>query len=98
MSNRSVKIDREIREPAVRRLEGDWGDYDPSLNVSWVVVRKHPETKDRLEGKGKIEAAPRIKARRDSRNAFAPIKPLLKNYRHFPIQEASLNEIIVIDF
>jgi hypothetical protein len=29
--NRSIKIDREIREPAVQRLEGDWGDYDPSL-------------------------------------------------------------------
>ncbi|MFZ0504392.1 MAG: DUF6036 family nucleotidyltransferase [Chthoniobacterales bacterium] len=29
--NRSIKIDREIREPAVQRLEGDWDDYDPSL-------------------------------------------------------------------
>ncbi len=57
------------------------------LSVSWAVVRKHPKTKERMEGKGKIEAAPRIKIRRDSRDAFAPIKPLLNTYRRFPIKE-----------
>jgi hypothetical protein len=51
--NRPIDIDREIREPAVQRLQSDWGDYDPSLVAELARCAQPPKGKGASrEGEG----------------------------------------------
>jgi hypothetical protein len=40
--NRSIDIDREIREPALEQLQANWVDYDPSLKEELARCAKSP--------------------------------------------------------
>ena len=50
---RSIDVDREIREPAVQRLQSDWGDYDPSLKTELAHCAQPPPNKRLPPDKGR---------------------------------------------
>jgi hypothetical protein len=60
--NRSIEIDHEITEPAVQRLEGDWGDYDPSLTRELARCAQTPPNKGMREKKGQDRKGPENKS------------------------------------
>ena len=59
---RSIDIDREIREPAIKRLQDDWGDYDPSLVRELARCAEPPPSKGLPGGKERDRNGPEDKS------------------------------------
>lgn len=55
---RSIDVDREIREPAIQRLQEGWGDYDPALKSELARCAQPPRNKGLPSEKGQDRDGP----------------------------------------